>query len=77
MSGSEVTNDLQYLMYFWIASWIAAILSELTRLSPLLYYLIFGCLLGEGLFYMCVVVCPSCYTLHVIGAAATDDIATL
>jgi Kef-type K+ transport system membrane component KefB len=47
MSGGEVTDDLQYLMFFWIASWIAAVLSEFTRLSPLLYYLIFGCILGN------------------------------
>lgn len=47
MSGEAVQDDLLYLLLFWVASWLSAVLAEWTRLSPLLYYLMFGCILGN------------------------------
>lgn len=47
MSAGAVADDLFYLMLFFMASWLSTILAEFTRLSPLLYYLLFGCILGN------------------------------
>jgi len=47
MSGGAVQDDLMYLMLFWMAAWLSTILAEFTLLSPLLYYLLFGCILGN------------------------------
>jgi Kef-type K+ transport system membrane component KefB len=47
MSGGEVTDDLTYLLYFFIAAWLSSVISEFTGLSSLLFYLTFGCILGN------------------------------
>lgn len=46
MSGAA-TDDLLYLLYFWIATFLSTLLAEFTRTSPLLFYLILGCVLGN------------------------------
>lgn len=40
-------EDLLYLLYFWIATWCSSVIADFTRLSPLVFYLIFGCVLGN------------------------------
>mmetsp|Transcript_88097 Transcript_88097/g.161631 ORF Transcript_88097/g.161631 Transcript_88097/m.161631 type:complete len:558 (-) Transcript_88097:14-1687(-) len=47
MAGGQVQDDLLYLLFFWIATWLSVVLADFTRLSPLVYYLIFGCVLGN------------------------------
>mmetsp|Transcript_86446 Transcript_86446/g.241911 ORF Transcript_86446/g.241911 Transcript_86446/m.241911 type:complete len:590 (+) Transcript_86446:120-1889(+) len=43
----RISKDLLCLVAFWIAIWLSGRLAGITRLSPLLYYLLFGCALGN------------------------------
>lgn len=43
LSSEGVAPELHYLLYFWTAAYASDICAEMTRLSPLLYYLLFGC----------------------------------
>eukprot|EP00927_Polykrikos_kofoidii_P019873 TRINITY_DN19315_c0_g2_i1.p1 TRINITY_DN19315_c0_g2~~TRINITY_DN19315_c0_g2_i1.p1 ORF type:complete len:617 (+),score=79.62 TRINITY_DN19315_c0_g2_i1:85-1935(+) len=46
MSGGAIADDLLYLLFFWLATVLAAFLAKLTHLSPLVYYLILGMVLS-------------------------------
>jgi Kef-type K+ transport system membrane component KefB len=35
-------KDLEYLLLFWISAYVSSLLASATRLSPLLFYLLFG-----------------------------------
>eukprot|EP00927_Polykrikos_kofoidii_P053412 TRINITY_DN4790_c0_g3_i2.p1 TRINITY_DN4790_c0_g3~~TRINITY_DN4790_c0_g3_i2.p1 ORF type:complete len:789 (+),score=169.42 TRINITY_DN4790_c0_g3_i2:93-2459(+) len=43
----RIAKDLICVVVFWFLIWFSGRLAGWTRLSPLLYYLIFGCILGN------------------------------
>eukprot|EP00929_Paragymnodinium_shiwhaense_P040314 TRINITY_DN21061_c0_g1_i1.p1 TRINITY_DN21061_c0_g1~~TRINITY_DN21061_c0_g1_i1.p1 ORF type:complete len:693 (+),score=199.26 TRINITY_DN21061_c0_g1_i1:126-2204(+) len=46
--GEErIEMDLLCLLVFWLCIWLSGRIAGLTRLSPLLYYLVFGCIIGN------------------------------
>lgn len=47
MSGSAAVTDFRTLVIFWLGCYLSAILAQKTRLSPLVFYLMFGCILGN------------------------------
>eukprot|EP00928_Gymnodinium_smaydae_P055581 TRINITY_DN39091_c0_g1_i1.p1 TRINITY_DN39091_c0_g1~~TRINITY_DN39091_c0_g1_i1.p1 ORF type:complete len:573 (+),score=123.43 TRINITY_DN39091_c0_g1_i1:74-1720(+) len=43
----RISQNLVMLLVFWFTIWFSARLAAITRLSPLLFYLLFGCLAGN------------------------------
>lgn len=40
--GDGIGHDLLYILLYWIAAYLSDVLAQITRLSPLLFYLMFG-----------------------------------
>jgi Kef-type K+ transport system membrane component KefB len=47
MSGGGPSKDFITLLIYWACAYLSAVLAAKTRLSPLLFYLLLGCILGN------------------------------